>query len=884
VKAVRVQVLAVYAGVLLIGHSAFGQPEDAERLLADGDKLAWLKNWQAAEPLFDKAEILFRERGDKRNELYARISRMRGQLPSRGLFETSNYLASVLDDPLTKDDARLRLRCLIVKGDVDLDFDTALAARDWTEVLSIAKGLDDPAWVNRANGELGIIGFVQGDYRSGTVKVMGALSQAKKLNDVGAQIRYLTLIGDGLIQLQRNEQAIAMFDQALALAQTIPELGQPVMPYAGKAEALAALGRTAEAKKLLEDVLEISHKRTALGYESEALLELAKLEETTGQNPEAIGHFRQAVAAATKVDGKNLISQADLELSKALAKERRYGEAELAAKESLEASRAIGDRLLVPRSLAQLAAVEESRGKYQTADQLFNEATDVVEAVLATTTTANAKSAVAGSMDTIFLGHFELAAMHMNGPGKAFMIIEGIRGRSIADSLRFTRVNRAPEPASLTSTEKEISKLQLQLLKAGTRERKRLLTDLLSLEQRTIEIEAGQDPPWLRRAVQPIPLGRLQKALKGDEAFLEYVLSDPVSYCLAISRDHAEVVRLAGRSQIGKQVDAVLAALRKGGTEAGAEAALYASVVGPMAGVVSSKSRLTIVPDGPLYQLPLEVLGPRPDQRLLASHVVTYAPSGTVFTLLSEKKGSQPSLPLLAVATGTDGLAEARARMADQPRPGTIDLEVFDGGKSQLRPLPAANGEARTVAGILGANSVMLLAEAATESALKRQPLGQFRVLHFAVHGLVSTKYPDRSALLLYADPSKNEDGFWQAREIARTELNAELVTLSACDVGSGLVVGEEGISNLVRPFLIAGARTVVANLWESDDDFSRGLMREFYSRLAAGMDKGRALQQAKLEMIRKYGQNASARLWAGFIMVGESRGSLVPTKNSGDR
>ena len=482
-------------------------------------------------------------------------------------------------------------------------------------------------------------------------------------------------------------------------------------------------------------------------------------------------------------------------------------------------------------------------------------------------------------MEAIFLGHFELAAMHLNSPGKAFMIIEGIRGRSIADSLRFTKVNRGPEPASLTSTEKEISKLQLRLLRAGARERKQLLTDLLSLEQRAIEIEAGQDPPWLRRAVQPISARtRLQKALKGDEAFLEYVLTDPVSYCLAISREHVEVFRLAGRSQIGKQVEAVLAALRKGGTEAGAEAALYATVVGPMASVVSSKGRLTIVPDGPLYQLPFEMLGPRPDQRLLASHVVTYAPSGTVFTLLSEKKGSRPSLPLLAVATGTDALAGARARMADQQQPcGRLTGRSSTPGQPQLRPLPAANGEARTVAGILGGNSVMLLAEAATESALKRQPLGQFRVLHFAVHGLVSTKFPDRSALLLYADPASNEDGFWQAREIARTELNAELVTLSACDVGSGLVVGEEGISNLVRPFLIAGARTVVANLWESDDDFSRGLMREFYTRLAAGMDKGRALQQAKLEMIRKYGQDASSpRLWAGFIMVGESRRSLL--------
>ena len=104
-------------------------------------------------------------------------------------------------------------------------------------------------------------------------------------------------------------------------------------------------------------------------------------------------------------------------------------------------------------------------------------------------------------MDGIFLGHFELAATHLNSPSKAFMVIEGVRGRSIADSLRFRRVSREPEPASLTRTEKEISQLQLRFLRAGTRERKRLLTDLLSLEQRAIEIEAGQDAPWLRQQV-----------------------------------------------------------------------------------------------------------------------------------------------------------------------------------------------------------------------------------------------------------------------------------------------------------------------------------------------------------------------------------------------
>src|SRR5260370_40272546 len=115
-KAASIQVLAVYAGAFVLGHSAFGQQGEAGRLIAEADRLAWLKNWQAAEPLFEKAEVLFRERGDKRNELYARISRMRGQMPSRGLFSTSTYLAAVLGDPPTRDDARLRLRCLTVKG------------------------------------------------------------------------------------------------------------------------------------------------------------------------------------------------------------------------------------------------------------------------------------------------------------------------------------------------------------------------------------------------------------------------------------------------------------------------------------------------------------------------------------------------------------------------------------------------------------------------------------------------------------------------------------------------------------------------------------------------------------------------------------------------
>jgi tetratricopeptide (TPR) repeat protein len=189
------------------------------------------------------------------------------------------------------------------------------------------------------------------------------------------------------------------------------------------------------------------------------LLELGKLEERLGQGPAAVDRLGQAVAEAKKVNGQNLISEADLELSKALLKERRYSEAEIAAREGLEASRNNGDKILVPRSLTQLALVEESKGQYRTADGLFGEASEIVEAMLATTPNQYAKSSLASSMDSVFLGRFELAATHLNDPSKAFMIIEGIRGRSITDTLRFRPVNRGPEPASLTRAEKEISSL-----------------------------------------------------------------------------------------------------------------------------------------------------------------------------------------------------------------------------------------------------------------------------------------------------------------------------------------------------------------------------------------------------------------------------------------
>src|SRR5262249_54418009 len=144
----------------------------------------------------------------------------------------------------------------------------------------------------------------------------------------------------------------------------------------------------------------------------------------------------------------------------------------------------------------------------------------------------------------------------------------------------------------------------------------------------------------------------------------------------------------------------------------------------------------------------------------------------------------------------------------------------------------------------------LLLGADATEAAFKTQGLADFQIIHIAAHGIASAEFPDRAALILGRDPKSDEDGLLQAREIRDLSLNAGVVNLSAGDTGVGRLEGEEGIANLVRAFLFAGARSVVASLWTAEDPSTRTLMERFYRYIAAGEGKGSALRHAQMDLI----------------------------------
>src|SRR5487761_1444758 len=114
-----------------------------ELLLAEANRLAWVFNWPKAEPLYVRAEQLFKDRGDKRDEIYARVGRIRAQSEAMSYVDVSEMIGKELDDPVVKNDPELRLWCLAEKGYTDIEISPTATKWDWTEARKIAKSLGE---------------------------------------------------------------------------------------------------------------------------------------------------------------------------------------------------------------------------------------------------------------------------------------------------------------------------------------------------------------------------------------------------------------------------------------------------------------------------------------------------------------------------------------------------------------------------------------------------------------------------------------------------------------------------------------------------------------------------------------------------------------------
>jgi len=127
--------------------------QNPEILLAEANRLAWVFNWPKAQPLYVRAEELLREKGDTRDEAYARVGRIRAQSETMSWTDVSKMLGQELELPVVKSDQPLRLWCLAAKGYTDLEVNPFSAKHAWQEAQTIAHQLGESQWEARAKGE-----------------------------------------------------------------------------------------------------------------------------------------------------------------------------------------------------------------------------------------------------------------------------------------------------------------------------------------------------------------------------------------------------------------------------------------------------------------------------------------------------------------------------------------------------------------------------------------------------------------------------------------------------------------------------------------------------------------------------------------------------------
>ncbi|MGE6762628.1 CHAT domain-containing protein [Corallococcus interemptor] len=467
---------------------------------------------------------------------------------------------------------------------------------------------------------------------------------------------------------------------------------------------------------------------------------------------------------------------------------------------------------------------------------------------------------------------------------RAFAVSERLRARTLFETLVASRALPAQEepPAQRKARDgvlRGISATQRRLLNPAltASERTRLLGELQELERRERELRPAtwrMDPPFASLAVAEQHLGE-------EEALLVFLAGTDHdiqgeraggAWVLAVTREGTRAYRIPERARLRPAV-ALLSGLieRRDGSEAAAAAALYSQLLGPALRDLPSKvSRLLLVPDGPLHDLPFAALREHADgPPLMARYELARVPSASLLHHWRARPAQPPEGEALVLADPDRGEALQGPTVASAR--GGVFLET-----ASLGALPEARREGRTVSESLEDTAVkprLLMGAEASEHALKTSQRDAMRILHVAAHAVVDVESPERSALVL-APGAAGEDGLLQPREIAELRLRDALVVLSSCRGASGALLAGEGVLSLARAFFESGARAVVASLWPLRDAEAAELLERYYRHLAQGQGAAAALREAQREA---WEDGEPAAMWAGLGVMGDA--ALVPVR-----
>ena len=448
---------------------------------------------------------------------------------------------------------------------------------------------------------------------------------------------------------------------------------------------------------------------------------------------------------------------------------------------------------------------------------------------------------------------------------EAFEYAESARARAFLQGLGNPR-DMAPNSADAALL-REAAKLRSQLfalerraIGATAAERERLASDLRQAQEHYESLLVRLKVTSLSRTshttVKPLRTSQIREGISPDVSMVSYFVSSSRVHAWVLDRESfwyaalplnpqdlrgavcwASEVEQRGRGRGVRRLTSC------GSTTANAED-LYQKLIAPLRGHLHHR-RLILVPHGELHYLPFAALrDPQTRRYLVEDFTLTYAPSASVVGFLHARE-----TPI-----------EGRALVLGAPT----------GLDTSLRPLPAAQEEAKLVGRLFGVRP--LLGRNATESRLY-QLAGKVDLIHIAAHGFFEPRNPLFSHIALA--PDEDNDGNLEAHEIL-SDLDltgVNLVVLSACETARGERSRGDEIIGLTRAILDAGSSGVISTLWNIDDEAAAALMAEFYRHLLGGTPVAEALQQAQLALLHNP-RYRDPGFWAAFSLAGDPQGT----------
>ncbi|WP_445664001.1 CHAT domain-containing protein [Fodinibius sp. AD559] len=455
----------------------------------------------------------------------------------------------------------------------------------------------------------------------------------------------------------------------------------------------------------------------------------------------------------------------------------------------------------------------------------------------------------------------------------------------IPDSL-IERENRLLE--SVTGLQQELSGFTVRGM-AGDSLKRISLQDSLFHAQKTLHQHVrtleNKYPKYYGLKYEP-PVANIseiqQNHVTPSQTMISYFFGDTSLYAFVITKEYFEVQEVATDSLLDKTItDFRETILQTTTVDTFANQAhqLYQQLIEPITEYITGDN-LLIIPSGPLHYLPFEALLTRPVPKtknrrfhdlpyLLNKYSVSYAPSAGYLELRAHQEKSPKKKTLAAFAPSFKDFTPSKRREVypDVDRPISPLLfnktevqhlgKLFNSPDSFFSFLKSPTGEAD-----------LFVDQKATESTFKQQPLTDYRYIHLATHAFLQEEDSEQSGIL-FSMPDEQEDGTLYASEIYNLQLQADLVTLSACNTGTGTFKRGEGIIGLSRAFQYAGARNLLVSLWRVNDRSTAQLMRNFYAQHHNDAIMPVSLQKAKQMMIDQ-AEYAHPKHWAPFVYIGQ--------------